>query len=152
MNSKQQRAFSLVELMVVVGAIGILAALAMASYSKYVMRARVSALINSAASVQVQVEQYFTQNSTLLNFNPSYNTFADPTLVGKLEVQNSIIVIVGTPLVNQIQIALVPVIQYVPSTTTITGITWTCRTPSNFFPYVPALCKNACVFGNCLWG
>lgn len=62
-----QRAFTLIELMVTVAIVGILAAVAVPAYSEYVVRGRVPDATSRLATLQVQMEQFFQDNRTYAN-------------------------------------------------------------------------------------
>ena len=56
--------FTLVELMVVVAIVAILAAVALPSYSDYVVRSKIPDATSILAAKRVQMEQYFQDNQT----------------------------------------------------------------------------------------
>jgi len=56
--------FSLIELMVAVAIAAILAAVAVPSYSEYVMRGRIPEATNGLSTLRVQLEQYYQDNRT----------------------------------------------------------------------------------------
>lgn len=64
MNS--QRAFSLIEVMIVVSIIGILVAVALPAYSGYVIRAKVPEATSGLATKRIQMEQFFQDNRTFI--------------------------------------------------------------------------------------
>ncbi|MBS0309615.1 MAG: prepilin-type N-terminal cleavage/methylation domain-containing protein [Proteobacteria bacterium] len=67
---KSQRAFTLIEVMVVVAIIGILSAIAIPMYTDYVIRAKIPDATSYLASQQVRMEQWFQDNKTYVG-NPN---------------------------------------------------------------------------------
>ncbi|ALM89494.1 MULTISPECIES: pilin [Alteromonas] len=73
MNNKNQKGFTLIELMIVVAIIGILAAIALPAYQNYVKKARFSELLNASAAAKTAVEVCYQSNAALTNCNSGTN-------------------------------------------------------------------------------
>lgn len=58
------KGFSLVELLVVIGIIGVLAAIAIPNYTEYTTRARITEAVASLSDMRVKMEQFFQDNRT----------------------------------------------------------------------------------------
>lgn len=65
--SISQKGFTLVELMIVVVIIGVLASIAIPSYSESVKRSKVAEATSNLANLKNRMEQYFQDNKTYLD-------------------------------------------------------------------------------------
>ncbi len=64
-----QKGFTLIELMVVVAIIGIIASIALPSYSDYVVKSSLTEAYSSLADTRIRMEQYFQDNRTYTGAN-----------------------------------------------------------------------------------
>ena len=75
---KRQSGFTLLELMIVVVVISILAAIAVPSYTQYVIRGKLTDAFSALASAQSSAEQFWANNRTYVGFNAA-NGFPQTT-------------------------------------------------------------------------
>jgi type IV pilus assembly protein PilE len=59
-----QKGFTLIEIMIAVGVIAILSAIAIPSYTDYIRRARITEATSALGSMRVKFEQFFQDNRT----------------------------------------------------------------------------------------
>jgi type IV pilus assembly protein PilE len=61
---RAQKGFTLIEVMIVVGIVAILSAIAIPNYSEYVRRARITEATSTLGTMRLKMEQYFQDNRT----------------------------------------------------------------------------------------
>lgn len=135
---RQQKGFTLIELMIVVAIIGILAAIAIPAYQDYTIRARVTEGLEMASSAKLAVSETAMTNNALpaTQAATGYTTPAATTNVASIVVgANGVITITYTAAAGAGTIIMVP-------TLTANGdVTWDCTTGTELPKYRPASCR-----------
>ncbi len=138
-NSANQHGFTLIELMIVVAIIGILAAIAIPAYNDYLVRSRVTELLNVSSAAKASVSDYRIAKGSM----PTSTTQAGVTNVVSSYVSDvavdagGVITITG----NQTNLGSGAAISIVLTPTFSNGVVrWTC-TATGATQYVPSSCR-----------
>ncbi len=76
---RRHQGFTLIEVMIVTAIIAILAAIAIPSYSEYILRSRITEATGGLSGMRVKMEQYFQDNRTYVGACVSTTVAALPT-------------------------------------------------------------------------
>jgi type IV pilus assembly protein PilA len=143
---KQQKGFTLIELMIVIAIIGILAAIAIPAYQDYTVRSKVSEGLNLAGAAKLAVAETFDSEGQFLSANNgSYGLPAAGSINGNYVSQvgvgaSGLITITynqnlgGNPTANGKTITLRP-------TARQGSMEWTCTGGSQENKYRPSECR-----------
>ena len=133
--------FTLIELMFVVGILGILAAIALLGYRDYSIRARVSELLLVAGNVKTTIAEYATVNDTLVDSGVGVVVPATGRVTNRSSVStDGIITVRGstatTSVGASVAVVLTPQLQN-------GRVIWACSTRnSTQWKYVPRECRH----------
>ncbi|HEX2827156.1 MAG TPA: pilin [Burkholderiales bacterium] len=134
---RAQKAFTLIELMIVVAIIGILAAIALPAYRDYTIRSRVSELITAASAYKVSVAERAFADAAITNAGVGLTVTTVGYVTGGSVTQAGIITISSTTVGTDVTITLTP------SFTPPTGpLVWSCSSPAAQHKYVPPECRQ----------
>jgi type IV pilus assembly protein PilA len=138
MKGNQQSGFTLIELMIVVAIIGILAAIAIPAYNDYMVRSRVSELINIGSNAKTAVSEFRIANGSM----PTNNTQAGVTSISTnfvtgVAVANGVVTVTG----NSTNLGSGAALGIVLTPTFANGaVTWAC-TSTGATQFAPASCR-----------
>ena len=142
MKIKNQKGFTLIELMIVVAIIGILAAVALPSYQNYTARAKVSEGLSLANELKTQLAEYYNLNNgwpaTHAALPGSYSLAVQTTVVEKVESSSNIITItyeaIGSAVADTDTITLT-------ASANEGSIKWACASSAVADEFCPATCS-----------
>jgi type IV pilus assembly protein PilA len=146
---KQQKGFTLIELMIVIAIIGILAAIAIPAYQDYTVRTKISEGLNLAGAAKLAVaETYDSEGRWVTANNASYGLPTETSIVGEYVSQVLIVPFTATSpgieiMYNAIgsQVAAGSTITMVP-TPNAGSMEWSCNTTNGIAAkYLPSRCR-----------
>jgi len=143
---KQQKGFTLIELMIVIAIIGILAAIAIPAYQDYTVRSKVSEGLNLAGAAKLAVSEVYDALGTMPITQSQYGLPVNArsiqgTYVSSVGVASGLITITynaavgGNPSQNNNTITVQP------DTSNAGSIVWDCTGGSVLDKYRPANCR-----------
>jgi len=134
----QQCGFTIIELMLVIGIIAVLAALALPIYMDYSLRAKVTELVLAADGLKLSITEKAQADRSLANSGVGLNVVASGKVSGGSVSNGGVINIQG----DAATIGKAITVTWTPGMTTEGRILWTCSTTATSFHYVPPECRN----------
>ena len=142
--AKSERAFTLIELMIVIAIIGILAAIAIPAYQDYTVRSQVAEGLALTSNAKTLVSMYYSDKGALPADNTEAGLQAPASIQGNYvaSVSNNNGVITATfgnssHAVLNGQTLLLSVV-----TSARNSIAWTCKSTTLHDRYLPSACRN----------
>jgi type IV pilus assembly protein PilA len=140
---KNQKGFTLIELMIVIAILGILMAIAIPAYQDYAVRAKVSEGINLAGAAKLGVAETYSSTGVLANSNASAGVPSAASINGKYVT--SVTVGATRGLINILYSAAEPKISgdilILSATTQAGSVVWRCRSTTVEGRFLPAECR-----------
>ena len=144
-NTRKQKGFTLIELMIVIAIIGILAAIALPAYQDYTIRTKVSEGLSLAAAAKLAVAET-AQSQGIFATDVADNTAAGYDFTGNPQYVDSVVIADGVITVTTQNTGATddPVLTLTPNQATLDDIIdWTCEFTLGEARHVPAECRNA---------
>jgi len=142
---KQQKGFTLIELMIVIAIIGILAAIAIPAYQDYTVRSKVSEGLNLSGAAKLAVSEVYDALGVLPATQASYGLPAAGSISGNyvssVGVANGLITVTYTAAVGGTPNQAGNTILIRPDVTSGGSVQWGCTGGSILTKYRPANCR-----------
>jgi type IV pilus assembly protein PilA len=148
---KQQKGFTLIELMIVIAIIGILAAIAIPAYQDYTIRSKVSEGLALVGAAKLAVAETYDSTGSMPNGNASFGLPAAGSIAGNYvssisvsSANDGVITILYKSTVGGNPTAGSKDIVMTPDTSSIGAMGWSCDgSTSQVMPnkYLPATCR-----------
>lgn len=135
MKKKEQKGFTLIELMIVIAIIGILAAVALPAYQDYTVRARASELVLGASAAKNTISEYALVNQALPGASDVTITSITQGMINSITWDGTNLTIVG----DTTNLGAAVTLLLTPGGNLAQGITWTCSA-SVGTQYLPSSC------------
>jgi len=145
---KQQKGFTLIELMIVIAIIGILAAIAIPAYQDYTVRTKISEGLNLAGAAKLAVaETYDSEGRFVTAANASYGLPVNTSITGEYV---SAVTVLDAPSSGSVVITYKAIGSQVLAGSTLTmvptpnagSMEWSCNTTSGIAQkYLPSRCR-----------
>ena len=143
---KQQKGFTLIELMIVIAIIGILAAIAIPAYQDYTVRSKVSEGMNLAGAAKLAVSEVYDSLGTMPITMSMYGLPVNArsiqgTYVSSVGVASGVITITYNARVGGNPSQANNTITMIPGTANPGSVTWDCTGGNILDKYRPANCR-----------
>jgi type IV pilus assembly protein PilA len=142
---RKQQGFTLIELMIVVAIVGILAAVAIPLYQRYIVRSQVSEGLVLSAGAKTSVSEYYAGHGDWPTDNTEAGLATDTDISGKyvakISVEDGVIDVEYGGEANTIIDGRA--LQLTPVTTNVGSVDWVCASASAEIDdrYLPSACR-----------